>query len=505
MKTLKKHWVDILFIVLVILATTVAWHGILAQSIEGEGFFYFSPELGRIKDFGQLIKGMENFGLIIQMVSEFFFKGNIQPYMTLIFSTIILVNVSFYLCVKKITKNSFLALVAALYSGINYTGDFQFYARGHWQWFLQRVPEMFIILPSFVNIFRYIETQKNKYYFLSLTFFTLSVFLEHFSSLFLPFFPSLMLVAALTMAKRWKNRLKYLALSLPFIAINYFLISRGGYYNNSIAPIHPLGEFLSHPIDIISKVSIQLVIVTIPFSFFIERLHEVKNFASLLHKLAFPTYTFYLGCIWLLYKKKSANFTLVASCFLALLGVLSLNVYLGRFIIENNVLQGRYYYTSAFYVGIIFACLLNSLREKISNSRSKRVKIVTDILIYLIIFVWFFKNTKLIWKQIQARQYLYTGARVLMQHLNKVKSTLPENSIVILPSPLMPSGIAFLNKYYSGKNTKFLFLDKKWLSFMPNNFNSKNLFVFNYSTLPDNKVKLIDLSEEYRKQLPKNK
>jgi len=520
---------DLIFIQLIILATIFAWHGILGQIIEGEGFIYFSPGYSLISSSGKIVNllaGFDNFAKVFTFVFERVFGGNLTPYIVVLLMTIILVNVAFYLFVKEATKNRWLAFLAAIYAGINYQAAFQFYARGHFQWFLQRVPELLPIFASFYYLTKYTNSRKTKYYYLSLTLFFLALLMSHYATLFLPFFLAFFMVSAFTQIKDKEKRLKLLLMSVPFVTVNYLLIANTSLSAEVIRPNQTFLQFLSQPKDIISKISHQLVVVTMPWGSFRSLVNTITSYRSLIGKYGpdflldlanlfpkrtedyqalisktiIPTYLFYIGSIWLLFKKKSKAFTLASASFLALLGVLFLNVYLGRFNVFAEIFQGRYYYLPAFYVGIILASFFNTL------FKNKKV-------LLLIALTWALYNTKLIWRQIHDSQYSFTGGKLMLQHLDERKEYLPEKSIVILPQPLMPLGENFLEKYYTGPETKFLYLDEKWQSKIPENFDPKNLFVFAYNEEYEKggnasltKITVIDKSEEFRQILfaPKN-
>ncbi len=445
-------------------------------------------------------------------ISEHFFKGDMQPYMTVWFLAILAVNVAIYIFVKKVTGRSSIAFLAAIYTGLNYTGNFQFYARGHFHWFTQRVPEIFPMLASFTFLIIYVSSKKIKDYTLSIFFFIISLFMTDYTTLFLPFFSGFMIASAIFKAPSKKVALQFLFMSLPFIILNYLNVNQSALGLSTIRPHQTLWQSIIENKDVIYRISYQLVVVTIPFSLlqFISKLQH-QNYQTLIPYLMLPTYIYYLVIGYFLFKKKFPSFHILVGIFLALLGVLFLNVYLKRVNVLNEVEQGRYYYIPAIYVGIIQASFLVILLDNINIFSKKAFKIGAIIFLLLI---WTIININLIWKKVKDSQYAYTGGRLLMQRLNIEKSQLPDGAIVMVSNPLMPSGEDFLKKYYNNPNRSvlYMYIDSKWQSKIPTDFDLAKLFVFDYNDEYKkggrahlNFIKVEDKSDEYRKKLIKER
>lgn len=513
LKTLLKSVtkIDIVFIVVIALITYISWNGILRQTIEGEGYYYFSPTNSFILPNGKvtdILHNLDNFSRFFTYILEQLFGGDIQPYMTAQFIIVVLLNIAIYLCIKTITKKSWLALIAALYFSINYTGNFQFYARGHFQWFTQRVPEVFPTLASIVYLAKFVDQRTIRNYLVSLGFFTMALFMAHYTTLFLPFFVSFLAATALLGARKKRDRLLYLAFAIPFVVINYLIVSNSSLSIGTIRPNQTLFESILQNQDIVNKISFQLVVVTIPYSL-LQLLAQLakQSYQQLINTLMVPIYLFYIAAAFVLFKKKFPFFHLILACFGGLLGVLFLNVYLGRINVFNEIGQGRYYYIPGLYVGIIFASLIDT----ILLAHQRRHQFLKYTVVVSLLLLWIIPNTLFIWKKIHDSQRFYTATKVMFRHLNTVKNQLPDGSIVLLPNPPMPTAIDFLKKYYSGPNIKFDYLDTKWKSKVPENFDLAKLFVFVYSEEFDRGgiarmefISVVDKSEEYRKLLIAN-
>lgn len=503
---LKSFRLDFIFVGVVITATILAWYGILNQTISGEGFYYFSPSTSFIRPNGSLtdiLHNLDNFAKLATFILEHTFKGNMQPYMTFQLVMIILLNLLIYLTLKIITGKSLLALIGSLYFAVNITGNFQIYARGHFQWFLQRVPEFFPVLASIIFLDKFINQKRIHQYLISLFFFVLAIFLTHYTTLFLPFFPSFLIVSVLIKNRKKKEIIKYIFLSAPFIIINYLIVSGSLLSFSTIKPNQTLLESFNINLETFFKISFQLVVVTIPYTLLqIIRDFSHVNIKDIVFRLIIPTYLIYGATGYYLYKKGFKNLNLVVASFFGLIGVLYLNIYLGRVNIYNEIAQGRYFFIPKLYLAVIIASFIYVF---LSGKLSQKIKFLRFGLVSLIILIYLLTNIRLIWKGMHDSQYEYTGGRLMMNYLDKAKFNLPDGSIVMVPQPLMPLGEDFLKKYYRVSDIKFLYIDNKWQTKIPENFDSNKLYVFDYNeefrkggNANTKNIIVVDKSPEYR-------
>lgn len=227
----------------------------------------------------------------------------------------------------------------------------------------------------------------------------------------------------------------------------------------------------------------------------------IEVLKALIIKLSIPVYFFYGTVIWFLYKKRSPHFHLVFALFLALIGNLFLSAYVNRFIVYNAIFESRYFFLPSLFVGIIFACFIyNLIPNKLKRGGTNIFK---PIFIFLLLLLWTAINFKLLNKFIESSQYKYTAERVMLSYLKDVSGKLPENSIVLLPYPFMPGAGNFLKMFYNNnsKTVNYYTMNSGWQKNIPDNYNLQQLYVF---TLSDEiKLRVIDDSENYRKQLTK--
>lgn len=505
----KSRLTHLIFILLITLATIIAWHGILNQIIEGEGYYYFSPTNSFVIPPGTIafdITRFDNFPRASTYLLENVFEGNIQPYMNFQFIIIIFLNISIYLTLFGITKNKALAFLGAIYFGLNYSGDYQLYARGHFQWFTQRVVEFLPMLGAIFFIWQYTNTKLLKNYLVSYAFFLIALIMTHYTILFLPFFPSFLLVSATLLHLKFRQRLKIILLSLPFIITTYLIVGNSTLGLDIIHPNQSLLESIWQTTDTLHKISFQLVVVTFPYSLLnlLSHITKLPNI-QLVNWLILPIFIGYMAAGIYLYKNRLSYYNLLLGCFLALIGVLYINVYVNRVIIFNEIEQGRYLFIPGLYVGIIYASLICSFLNKV------KAPLLSKFIFISLLLLWAVPNTFFIWNKINSSQRYFTAGRAMLTYLEQAKTNLPKDAYIMLPNPLMPLGIDFLKKYYNPGTATFLYNDINWKSkIYPSDVNK--LYVFDYneeyyrgSQARAQYISVVDKSSIYREALKQEK
>jgi len=270
--------------------------------------------------------------------------------------------------------------------------------------------------------------------------------------------------------------------------------------------LHPNQTFLQSLMPTnktIPQISFQLVVSTIPFSLLQllkEHFFKYNSYKEIILFLAVPVYLFYLTIFVYLYKRKFKSFEFILASFIALICAQFFNIYTNRYDVYQEIERGRYLFVPALYVGIILASFLVNV--------SKQFR-AFSFLVVVLTAMWILNNANLIKKNISDTQYVHTGGILMLNKLAEQKNNFPDNAVVLLPYPIMPCGDTFLEKYYSGKNTRFFVINSKLEDILPSNFDTKKLFVFDYNDEakkgPANerleKIKIIDKSEEYRRKL----
>jgi len=209
--------IDIFFIFLITILTFLIWYGIVNRSLNGDGYYYFAPPYSLFSPDGKLsltISTLDNFPRILDFILEKSFGGNMRSYMATVLGIIIIVNISFYIFIKKVTRNQYIAFLASIYAGINYKSGYTFYANGTLQWVWQRVPELIPVFVSFWFLIKFVNGRKTKDYLLSLIFFVLAMLMTHYTIFFLPFIPAFAIIFSTLKIKGKKDKLKTIILCL---------------------------------------------------------------------------------------------------------------------------------------------------------------------------------------------------------------------------------------------------------------------------------------------------
>lgn len=490
--------IDTLASLLLVALCFFAWRGILHQTIEGEGYYYFSPSLSFVSPQGKIASlwGYDNFPVFATYILERLFKGDMLLYMGLEFITVQFLAIAVYIFIKKITNKSLIAFLSAVLICVNFPGLFQLLGRGHYAWYLQRIPQIFLMLPSWWFFYSYLQKGGVKKYLLSLILFSLGILSNHYTSLYTSFYPAL-LVSHFLFAQKGnvtKKIISNLALLAPFLIANAIIISKTplgvSNYRPGDGPLH----FILNPQNWLDQLLYHMTVITFPTNIFLSFYRKSIELPTLIRSLIIPVFGFYAIALLYLYNAAKKFFVFIFAVFLALLSVVFLNIFLNQFDIYTEILQGRYFFIPTFYGGIIFASFFGTL-----FSRNKNLFIKISLLALL--FVWLNTNIKTISQKMAASQPTYDKITAGLNFLNKIKPALPDNAIVVLPSPLMPIGGDFYAKFYAPKNTVFYYLDSKWQENIPANYPIEKIFVYEFDK--NRKNELVDKSQIYRANMPK--
>ncbi len=504
---------DLILIQVITLITIFAWKDILYQTPEGEAFIYFTPTYQLFDSLGniELFYNIDNFTRLFYFVFDKLFSYNMFPFMLGIFIGVILINISLYIFAKLSTQSFAIAFLTSLYAGINFQGNFQFYARGHIHWFLQRVPEIIPMFISVLLLFHFLKTKKRSAYYLSLLFFILSLLTAHYATMITPFIPIYLTLYALKNSKNKHSILKTISLSIPFLIVNYLLIKTNSLGDAVINSGNSFSSFLLNSSDLLKKILFQLTSLTLPFPLvnLFTKITKTDS-ANIVTILFYPTLIFYLLIFYRLFKTKSKHFIFALSCFLTLLVTLFLNLFLGRFgNVYNQIAESRYYYLPAIYVGFIFAITIDNLFSRFQSNHFINLKtvIITCLSVLLI-----FMNIKPIWKKTHASQYRYTALTKMFQYLSHSSQTFPPNSLIFIPNPPGPNTIPYLEKKFGSKNTTYFYFDPNWQPKLPSDTDPNKVFVLSYSDefkkgggADLSQIHVIDQSKLYREQLIQKK
>jgi hypothetical protein len=144
MKTDRVH------ILLIILLTVVTWHKITKQTFLGESYYYFDTRQHYLQYNipEKLFSRYDNGARIFFDIATPLIKDDLALYMLIQLVFITILHVILFKVIKSITtKNT--ALLTVILFGISYIGSFEMNGTANYQRFVQRTPNILLLLPSF--------------------------------------------------------------------------------------------------------------------------------------------------------------------------------------------------------------------------------------------------------------------------------------------------------------------------------------------------------------------
>lgn len=434
-RLLKYYQNNYLAILAIIGLTFLVWGKILNQVFLGEGYMYFARYYTFFKpqtfqDFN-FIRFYDNFAKILFDIFPPFFKDNIQPYLFLELLIIIILYLSIYFVITTITKSRMVGFTTTVFFLANYVGSFYLIAEGNYQRFVQRIPNFIPVVFSFYYLYKFYDEKKIKYYFFSILFYFLALFLSHFSSIILPLFLFYPLVHLLQEKKSRKVFLTRIITVVPFLLVTYFITTS----TTNQAPANSFWQFLQTEPDILKRVLYQIPLITVPLDlikFSAQKILINPESEPYTHVVPFFTvisliFYFFGGLI--VYKRRRDLLVLYLTSFLAMIGSMLLYVY-----VDTRINPLKYFSADRFF-------LVPSLLAAVCWAILLQVLFIQKKLLYKIISVFIlayfvFFNTQLIWSKIDSIQYKSEMLKSFLKYVKENSSQFNSQTVIIVPSYL---------------------------------------------------------------------
>lgn len=488
---------NIIFLLLIIILITFTWYKIYFHSFQGEGYYFFDPTLNlpciadsSIKvdnDFFTLCR-YDNLGRLIYYLFKNIFFDNLKPYLLFIIFIQIIISFCIFFLTKKITKNKFIAFLAAIFFGINYMTNFEMISTGNYQWFATRVPNFVLTLVSIIFYYQFLTIKKYYYYLLSLLIFLLSVLIAHVSMFLLPFIIFLGFFHSIFKCSLKKELILNGLLLTPFIIGTMFIISNDSFSNMDGGF---MGYLFRYNFEILKEILFQLTMITIPYdilTLMVNVLIRIFFFSSKtsIEVLYVPVFVFYLFSMLMVFRFNKQWGIFLLTCFLSILVIGIFNLYTNRAAFIYQVTNSRYYFPLGFLVSIYLAIVLYVILWK--GSIIKRI-----FLIFFMVF-WIYSNINIIWLTNNENQYKHTISHNIRNYVKNISFSFKNDSLIVLPKETGVHEASFL-KFFYGKETmsfvSFVVLTDKEAK----SFNPKKDFLIVY----DNKEKkAINLTDQYQ-------
>ena len=476
----------------------IVWHKILNQVFLGEGYYYFDRSQDFFSKLGNL-KPLEQTDLFARIIFDIIppiFKDDIRLYQLFLLFTMATFHTTIFLVTSKITKSALLGFTATVFFLANYISSFGMTAAGQYQWFAERIPGLILVLVAFYYLERFFQQNKFRFYLISLTFFTIAVFLAHYSTFLLPIFVILPLVQFIGSKSKAKSIILGIALVLPFVTI--------GLKFNSLDGQKPKADPIKYILvqdKVFQKTTYQVAVVSLPPDFIeLASGYWPGGGLSYPYTKAVATFTYlslggYFGAIFLVRKRGSRLTKLYLTSLLGMLSTMFLYAYVDvKLDVLKGIGQSRQFFPSAIFLFIIWAIILHSALYK------KQRIYLAIILVLLTAHVVY--NSTLINKHTDSIQYSSEMMRRFMAYTKSISNQFTSESIMVAPSYLgWPNPLIKL--FYAPKGFQFALPLSGWEEEYQGQ--SKNVFVFDYDyqrerpSFDPEKGKVIDLTEKYRR------
>lgn len=449
-----------IYVLLIIIVSILVWTPILNQVPMGEGYYYFDRCQNQFlapPDCPTTIWQYDNLARIIFQIMIPLFGDNIHYYMLAQLFIIILVYLTVYIMLLKITNNNFFALATTIVFLANYTGSFSMMATGNYQRFVQRVPNLIPIFASFYYLTKYYIENNYKPLLISLMLFTFGIYLAHHSVFMLPLFITFIFVKTIYAKISKLSILSSIAILSVFMLLSFLLTK-----NDHLTPDDGILSFVANTSQLFEKTSLQIANLIVPSE--ITRYiasHWPKApllypFTIILNIFLIPISIAFL-IPFLTKKKMTVQKQLLMSTIVALPLVCFLNLYSYGDGVPHPLKyfgEDRIYFIPSIYSSIIIGYFLSWLWKMKGNT----FKILATVLLLATVLY----NGYLINRDASV---LYENSKKMETFISYVKSVTIDKNVkvaIIGPSHLLWP-IYFTNLFYNtNENLVFALDSSKW-------------------------------------------
>ena len=474
----------------------IIWHKTLSQGLWGDGFYWFNPLLRSYHIFPLDLAhpvynslSREIFNIIIPL-----FQDSQTSYQLFQIILLILLTVAIYFAVLKLTAKTTLAFVSCIVFVSNYGGMYEMIAEGNLNRFLERVPNLIIVILGVYFLASFLQTKKPTHLFLSWLLFTVGLYLGHFASFILPFFLFFPVIYLFTLKKPIKSLTIGLAIALLF-GISNFIIIRNSDQRSGL----PLSFYLDPNQKFIEKTFLMTTPLIVPREIVINLAptFSIRNpYLPLvrIYTIALIPISIAIGSWLYRHDKKLAK--LYLACILSILGGTALMIYTDpvKYDPYKNFGAGRHMFIQSIFYAIALTSVIITFLQKHNKI------FFPALFLFLTIFVVY--NTNLSWRDIAAYQYLYEGNRKFFTYIKTLYPKFNSNTVVVLGSTLMHAS-SFLTVNYGPPFVNYISAPEDIQKFVPQDKSNVYLIDINYNPTPDGyylpeRVKIDDFTNLFR-------
>ncbi len=270
----KRGWVkDIVLVGGVVVLALFFWRQIPSLQFGGEGGYYFAEPHFSGFDATNFFKKGNFFPLQEDLLAKIliryligWFGSNVSGYMSFLLGWMVLTMVVMYGVAKEMSGSRLAAVFTMALFGLGHVGNFNMWASGGYQYFLQRAILMLPDLVALGFLARFLNTGRWRWGVAAVTGHWFTVFLGFYATWFLPVPVICLLVAAVLKWREGKGRvLGKLVMVALLILGNWWIIQGGPTTHNASEGNGIIGFLLKGKVETVARVtSQQLSVITLP-------------------------------------------------------------------------------------------------------------------------------------------------------------------------------------------------------------------------------------------------
>ncbi len=437
LNTFKSNKAQIfLLLCLLILLSLFTWNETFYLTLRGVSFFYLVERLQHY--YWNSVVSLTTFGVGAVLLGKsltYSFGVNMIPYYLVEIIVMTLINITFFLTIFIISHKKSIAFISSLIFAVNYFGNFDMYVGGIYAYFLERIPPMLFLLPSFLLLHLHLQTKSFKYLVASLAVFFAGIGLYHFAILFTgPFLLYPLCWYFFNPEQDKRVNLKGVLISLSFLAISGFFVIIQGMFDVQNSPPLSLVTFITSPqVYHYPEMMLRQLVYWSEYPAFVKgiSLDHFKYVNTPMHtlvpitnavELTWYIAAFYLVCFYLTYTKLPAFRALLLTMVLGTASIFFLNTYFGQYQVATQPGPHRYLYLPTITLAVFWGIVLSLLFDK-KNWRKVILGLVVITAYYSINtwvikqnFVWIFERdlaVRNIWEYIISQRPKLTPGTVV--------------------------------------------------------------------------------------------
>ncbi len=483
-------------IALIIGLVFAIWGKTLNLGIWGDGFYFFNPIFKdtsahlNIWTYNSMARLIWN--LIIPV-----FRDNQMLYllMQLIFFSVMVILV--YLIATELTKNSTIGIVTSVIFLSNYGAVYEMLAEGNVNRFLDRVPNLLIVLVSLLFLIRFFNKKTKENLLLSYIIFTVGVFFGHFASFTMPFFVFYSIFSSFKRDYPLRSITKGVLIGGLFVFITLFITGHSDQKSSL-----PLSYYLNPQSRYIEKTFYILVPLIVPNDLVVRIGNSWPGGAiprPYLNEVAIITVILIIISIVIgkyFYKKNKEIFKVYLACVLTMITTTALMIYTDpvKYDPFKYFDPGRQLFIQSIFYSLVLSIIV------VTFLRKRKKYFLPSLVMFLAIFVIY--NTKVSWKNISNNQYTYEGNKKYLSYIRSIYPKFNDDTVVVVGPRLMQMS-TFIDEFYSPPTVTFVSAPEDIATILKKN--KKNVYVIDvdYNVTSDGyylpeRVKIIDLSPYYQ-------